>query len=126
MQDRSTQKTCHHLFFFWERKTCCRRLLGQCLRKQKGITGLLGFVQASTPTVQLHRGRSQLKNDPGAHSIEYKGAYTFLKEIYENFETGINKFLLYPGARGPGKVNVASPLNSIIVTCCQFARRHCR
>jgi len=52
------------------------------------------------------QGRSQLKNDPGAHSIEYKGACTFLKEIYEKFETGINKFLLYPGA----KVNVASPL----------------
>ena len=50
------------------------------------------------------------KNDPGAHSIEYKGACTFLKEIYEKFETGINKFLLYPGARAPGKVNVASPL----------------
>jgi hypothetical protein len=44
------------------------------------------------------QGRSQLKNEPGAHSIEYKGVYTFLKKIHEKFETGIKKFLFNPGA----------------------------
>jgi hypothetical protein len=56
------------------------------------------------------QGRRQLKNEPGGHSIEYKGVYTFLKEIHGEFETGIKKFLFYRGARAPGKANVASPL----------------
>jgi hypothetical protein len=63
-----------------------------------------------TKIICARQGRSQLKNEPGAHSIEYKGVYTFLKKIHGIFETGIKNFLFYPGARAPGKANVASPL----------------
>jgi hypothetical protein len=63
-----------------------------------------------TKIICARQGRSQLKNEPGAHSIEYKGVYTFLKKIHGKFETGIKKFLFYPSARAPGKANVASPL----------------
>jgi hypothetical protein len=67
------------------------------------------------PGVSLTRGasrqgRSQLKINPGAHSIKHKGMCTISKEIYENFKADITKLLFYHGARAPGKANVASPL----------------
>jgi hypothetical protein len=49
----------------------------------------MGFI--SRETREGGQGRSQLKNELGAHSIEYNGVYTFLKEIHRKFETGIKK-----------------------------------
>jgi len=69
------------------------------------------YIHVSVYICIVIQGRSQQKKMTLVHTLlNIKGAYTFLKEIYEKFEIGINKFLLYTGARASGKVNVASPL----------------
>ena len=70
-------------------------------------------VQPSNPRC-IDQGRSQLKTNPGAPSIKYKGICTILKEIHGNFEVHISNFSFYRGARAPGKANVASPLASML------------
>ena len=61
------------------------------------------------------QGRSQLKTNPGAPSIKYIAIYAIVEEIHGKFEVDISKFWFYCGARAPGKANVASPLQSLVV-----------
>jgi len=87
---------------------CC-----YCCRSASSLGCRPGGTALESPLPHcVDQGRSQLKTNPGAPSIKYKGICTILKEIHGNFEVHISNFSFYRGARAPGKANVASPLTS--------------
>jgi hypothetical protein len=94
---------------------CTRSLSGSCCcyccRSASSLGCRLGGTALESPLPHcVDQERSQLKTNPGAPSIKYKGICTILKEIHGNFEVHISNFSFYRGARAPGKANVASPL----------------
>jgi len=80
--------------------------------------GAIVYVPVMQKEQSPHQRRSQLKTNPVAPSIKYKGIYTIVVKIYGNFDVDISIFFSFTVVRmhQEWKANVVSPLLLTVVS----------